>query len=85
MVSESRHTKDNLKGAALTHEQISDVYAAGTSDGLVQLEEGMVHSGSEGYDGENRTVDWVNHAAKDRRSDRTIDRTNNAEKERESR
>ncbi|WP_261306190.1 YozQ family protein [Paenibacillus andongensis] len=31
-----------LEGSSLTHEQISDVYAAGTSDGIHQLADGEV-------------------------------------------
>ncbi|MGO4274691.1 YozQ family protein [Paenibacillus sp. TAF58] len=39
-----------LEGSALTHEQMSDVYAAGTSDGIHQLAEGKVKITNEPFD-----------------------------------
>lgn len=39
-----------LDGQSLTKEQLSDVYAAGTSDGYVQLEQGAVQIPSTGYE-----------------------------------
>ena len=39
-----------LEGSSLTHEQISDVYAAGTSDGIHQLAEGKVKITDEPFD-----------------------------------
>lgn len=38
-----------LKGTELTHEQFSDVYTAGTSDGIHQLEGKRVKVEREGY------------------------------------
>ncbi|MDQ0899604.1 hypothetical protein QFZ80_003432 [Paenibacillus sp. V4I7] len=39
-----------LEGSSLTHEQLSDVYAAGTSDGIHQLAEGKVKITDEPFD-----------------------------------
>ncbi|WP_162251184.1 DUF4025 domain-containing protein [Paenibacillus sp. Root444D2] len=39
-----------LEGSSLTQEQISDVYAAGTSDGIHQLAEGKVKITDEPFD-----------------------------------
>lgn len=39
-------------GIAETHEQISDDYAAGTSDGVLIREEGVVEASDDGYDDE---------------------------------
>ncbi|WP_245599948.1 YozQ family protein [Paenibacillus harenae] len=39
-----------LKGNALTHEQFSDVYAAGTSDGVHQLADEKIQIKNESYD-----------------------------------
>jgi hypothetical protein len=40
-----------LSGDALTRELFSDVYAAGTSDGVVQLAEGEIKIEDVGYQG----------------------------------
>ena len=37
-------------GTALTQEQLSDVYAAGTSDGVVELSDGKVKIDDAGYE-----------------------------------
>ncbi|MDQ0876239.1 hypothetical protein QFZ77_004898 [Paenibacillus sp. V4I3] len=39
-----------LEGNIVTHEQLSDVYAAGTSDGIHQLAEGKVKITDEPFD-----------------------------------
>jgi hypothetical protein len=43
--------ENRLSGEALTREQFSDVYAAGTSDGVVQLDEGEMKIEDVGYEG----------------------------------
>lgn len=39
-----------LEGSSLTQEQLSDVYAAGTSDGIHQLADGKVKITDEPFD-----------------------------------
>lgn len=50
-VKKDKDSYDNkLEGSSLTHEQISDVYAAGTSDGIHQLAEGEVQIKDDPFD-----------------------------------
>ncbi|MOA17731.1 hypothetical protein D3C78_1379990 [compost metagenome] len=42
--------EQELKGQALTEEQLSDVYTAGTSDGVHQLSNGKVNLDKESYE-----------------------------------
>ncbi|MGF7029514.1 hypothetical protein J2T17_000419 [Paenibacillus mucilaginosus] len=53
-VSDYTSSDESSKGTAVTHEQFSDAYTSGTSDGQFQLENGVVHSPPEGYE-ENET------------------------------
>ncbi|TDF98134.1 DUF4025 domain-containing protein [Paenibacillus piri] len=41
---------DQEDGQAVTREQLSDVYFAGTSDGTVQLDDRTVHVSDTGYE-----------------------------------
>jgi len=51
--SDSRHADgEALSGQETTDEQLSDVYAAGTSDGIVQLADKTVAVDDEGYESE---------------------------------
>ncbi|NOU72808.1 DUF4025 domain-containing protein [Paenibacillus sp. LMG 31458] len=50
-VKNEKESRDKqLEGSSLTHEQLSDVYAAGTSDGIHQLAEGKVKITDEPFD-----------------------------------
>ncbi|WP_162262853.1 YozQ family protein [Paenibacillus sp. Soil787] len=50
-MKKDKDSYDNkLEGSSLTHEQISDVYAAGTSDGIHQLAEGEVQIKDDPFD-----------------------------------
>ncbi|MCZ8521146.1 MULTISPECIES: YozQ family protein [Paenibacillus] len=51
-VSDYTSSDESSQGTAVTHEQFSDAYTAGTSDGMFQLEQGVVHSPAAGYDEE---------------------------------
>ncbi|MDD9267158.1 YozQ family protein [Paenibacillus sp. GCM10023248] len=42
MKNDKKSKDRELQGNALTHEQLSDVYAAGTSDGIHELAEGKI-------------------------------------------
>ncbi|WP_171644083.1 YozQ family protein [Paenibacillus phytorum] len=50
MKNEKESRDKQLEGSSLTHEQLSDVYAAGTSDGIHQLAEGKVKITDEPFD-----------------------------------
>ncbi|CAM4492981.1 YozQ family protein [Paenibacillus tarimensis] len=50
----SRDENHKLKGTELTHEQFSDVYMAGTSDGIHQLKDRKVKVEQEGYEPEEK-------------------------------
>ncbi len=41
--SDDSHSSQASIGLAVTREQINDVYAAGTSDGMMQLENEQIH------------------------------------------
>ncbi|WP_426446750.1 YozQ family protein [Paenibacillus sp. S-38] len=49
-VSDYTSSDESSKGTAVTHEQFSDAYTSGTSDGQFQLENGVVHSPDTGYE-----------------------------------
>jgi hypothetical protein len=50
MKNENEQNDQNLKGTDLTQEQFSDVYMAGTSDGVHQLAEGKIKIENEPFD-----------------------------------
>jgi hypothetical protein len=50
MKNENEQNDQNLKGTDLTQEQFSDVYMAGTSDGVHQLAEGKIKIENEHFD-----------------------------------
>ncbi|WP_248930079.1 YozQ family protein [Paenibacillus hamazuiensis] len=53
-ISDYESTDETSRGHAETHEQMSDAYFAGTSDGVVQRAEGEVHLTDENFDEDNQ-------------------------------
>lgn len=49
-IETSVRSSSTKQGQDITREQLSDVYAAGTSDGVVLLKNGTMHIPNTGYD-----------------------------------
>ncbi|WP_219836920.1 YozQ family protein [Paenibacillus sp. R14(2021)] len=49
-MSKKKLTNGQLEGSALTHEMVSDVYMAGTSDGVIILQDRQIKVEKEGHD-----------------------------------